>query len=93
MLYVDHERWGQTAADLRQLALHEIAQGSCATEVAEQTGRRPHTVMAWLHAYNEHGPAALAYRRTGGRPPFAPTSRPASARLSAPPSAPPRRRP
>jgi hypothetical protein len=24
--------------------------------------------MTWLHAYNEHSPAALVYRRTGGRP-------------------------
>jgi hypothetical protein len=29
-------------------------------------------VMGWLHAYNEHGPEALTYQRTGGRPPFAP---------------------
>ena len=28
--------------------------------------------MGWLHAYNAHGPDALVYRRTGGRPPFAP---------------------
>jgi hypothetical protein len=28
-------------------------------------------VMGWLHAYNEHGPEALSYQRTGGRPPFA----------------------
>jgi Homeodomain-like domain len=85
MLYVEHERWGQTAADLRDLAvsasharsrerflaLHEIAQGHCATEVAERTGRRPQTVMDWLHRYNDHGPAALLYQRSGGRPPFA----------------------
>ena len=83
MLRVDYGRWGQTPADLRQLALsalhprsrerflalHDIAQGSCATEVAERTDRRPHTVMDWLHTYNEHGPEALMYRRTGGRPP------------------------
>jgi transposase len=43
-------------------------------------------VMEWLHRYNEHGPAALAYRRTGGRPPFAQRSRPPSALRSAPPS-------
>jgi hypothetical protein len=24
--------------------------------------------MGWLHAYNEHGPRALIYQRTGGRP-------------------------
>ena len=87
MLRVDHGRWDQTVADLRHLALtaahprsrerflalHEMAQGSCATAVAERTGRRAQTVMGWLHAYNEHGPEAMTYQRTGGRPPFAPT--------------------
>jgi transposase len=84
VLHVDHERWDQTPADLRQLALsanhprsrerflalHDIAQGRCATEAAKRTDRRPHTVMGWLRMYNEHGPAALIYRRTGGRPPL-----------------------
>jgi transposase len=97
VLRVDHERWGQTRADLRHLALsatharsrerflalHDIAQGCCATEVAARTGRHPQTVMVWLHSYNERGPAALAYRRTGGRPPFAQRSRPPSAVRSA----------
>ena len=78
----DHQRWNQTVADLRHLALsaahprsrerflalHEIAQGSCATTGAARTGRRAQTVMGWLHAYNEHGPEALRYQRTGGRP-------------------------
>ncbi|PPQ30367.1 hypothetical protein CCS01_19635 [Rhodopila globiformis] len=82
VLHIDHPRWGQTVADLRDLALsaahprsrerflalHEIAAGSCATAVAERTGRRAQTVMGWLHAYNEHGPEALTYQRTGGRP-------------------------
>ena len=97
VLRVDHERWGQTLADLRRLALsaahprsrerllalHDIAQGSCATAVAERTGRRPQTVMEWVHGYNEHGPDALAWRRTGGRPPFAPGSPPLLVRKSA----------
>lgn len=98
MLQVDHQRWGQTVADLRDLALsaahprsrerflalHEIAEGGCATAVAERTGRRAQTVMGWLHAYNEHGPAALTYQRTGGRPPFAPISPPRWASRFAP---------
>jgi transposase len=67
----------------RFLALHEIAQGDCATAVAARTGRRPQTVMDWLHTYNEHGPAALVYQRTGGRPPFAQISLPPSARRCA----------
>ena len=98
MLRVDHGRWDQTVADLRYLALgaahprsrerflalHEIAEGSCATAIAERTGRRAQTVMGWLHAYNEHGPAALRYQRTGGRPPFVQTSPPRLASRCAP---------
>ena len=98
MLRVDHQRWAQTRADLRRLALtathgrtrerflalHDMAQGACATQVAERTGRHPQTVMEWLHLYNEHGPGALAYQRTGGRPPFAPASRPPLGKKSAP---------
>jgi transposase len=74
----------QTRTCERMLALHDIAQGACATEVAERTGRRPQTVMDWLHSYNEHGPEALSYRRTGGRPPFAQRSKQRLARKSAP---------
>jgi hypothetical protein len=84
MLRVDYERWGQTPAELRymalnathtrtrerMLALHDIAQGACATQVTERTGHRPQTVMDWLHNYNQHGPQALSYWRTGGRPPL-----------------------
>ena len=101
MLHVDHARWGQTPEDLRSLALSaphprtreralalfDIAQGSCATQVALRTARTAQTVMGWVHAYNERGPDALAYRRTGGRPPFAPGSRPVSARRCARPRA------
>src|SRR4051794_21209947 len=54
----------------RALALYEITQGSCATRVAACTGRHPQTVMDWVHAYNERGPDALVFRRTGGRPPL-----------------------
>ena len=99
MLRVDVSRWDQTAADLRNLALHahhprsrerffalhEVAQGGCATEIATRSGRHPQTVMGWVHAYNEHGPAALLDRRSGRRPPFARGSR-LSAKRSAPPS-------
>jgi hypothetical protein len=100
VLRVEHERWGQTGEDLRELALsarharsrerflalHEITRGGCASAVAERTGRHPQTVMGWLHRYNEGGPEAVQYRRTGGRPPFAPRSKPHSVRRSAPPS-------
>jgi transposase len=73
----------------RFLALYDIVQGSRgATRVALRAGRHPQTVMGWLRAYNAHGPEALVYRRTGGRPPFVPASRLALARSLAEPSAP-----
>jgi Tfp pilus assembly protein PilP len=75
----------------RFLALYEITQESCATRVAAQARRHPQTVMEWLHLYNT--PEALAYQRTGGRPPFARRSRPALARQSVPPNVQPQPRP
>src|SRR3954466_9845543 len=58
VLRVDCARWGQTPEDLRQLALSaphartreralalfDITQHRCATQVAVRTGRRAHTV-------------------------------------------------
>ena len=87
MLKVDFERWGQNLAQLRQsalaashprtrerfLALYDIAQGSNATLVAARIGRHFQSVQSWVHAYNERGPQALSFIRTGGRPPFVPT--------------------
>jgi Homeodomain-like domain len=108
VLRVEHAHWGQSPEDLRSLALSaphartreralalfEITQGRCATRLAARTGRHPQTVMGWVHAYNAHGPDALAFRRTGGRRPFfARSAKPNSARRSAPPSARPRRHP
>src|SRR3954463_12231082 len=98
MLRVESARWGQTPADLRELAmsashlrtrerflaLYEITQESCATRVAERTRRHPQTVMEWLHLYNTA--EALTYQRTG--PPFARRSKPASAKQSVPPNDP-----
>src|SRR5881409_2381681 len=89
VLRVDYARWGQTPEDLRHLALSaphartreralalfDITQHRCATQVAVRTGRRAHTVMDWVHAYNAQGPDALAFRRTGGRRPFLPAPR------------------
>ena len=74
MLRVDHARWDQTPADLRELAmsashprtrerflaLYEITQESCATRVAAQARRHPQTVMEWLHFYNTRGPEAIS---------------------------------
>src|SRR4029453_15012726 len=74
MLRVEHARWDQTPADLRELAmsaahprsrerflaLYEITQESCATRVAAQARRHPQTVMEWLHLYNTRGPEAIS---------------------------------
>ena len=109
MSRVHHERWDQTQADLRRLALtapygrtrerflalHNMAQGTCATQVAERTGCHPQTVMEWPHSYNEHGSEALAYQRTSGRPPLCPgieavlgaTVRTAQQQAASPPAA------
>jgi transposase len=100
VLRVDHARWDQTPEDLRHLArsaphartreralaLYDSARGICATQVAARTGRHPQTVMGWVHTFNAHGPEAIRYQRTGGRPPFALRSRRASARSCALPS-------
>src|SRR4051812_11541600 len=108
VLRVDYARWGQTPEDLRHLALSaphartreralalfDITQHRCATQVAVRTGRRAHTVLGWVHAYNAQGPGALTFRRPGGRRPFfAHVARPPSARRSAPLSPRPPRRP
>jgi hypothetical protein len=74
MLRVDHARWDQTPADLRELAmsaphprtrerflaLYEITQESCATRVAARTRRHPQTVTECLHLYNTRGPEAIS---------------------------------
>jgi hypothetical protein len=97
MLRVNFESWSQTIEDLREaacqsahprtrerfLALYEIASGSNATRVATITGRWDEAVMAWVHTYNEHGPEALIFRRTGGHPPFVRESEPHSPQRSA----------
>jgi hypothetical protein len=108
VLRVEYARWGQSPEDLRSLALSaphartreralalfDIAQHSCATQVAVRTGRRAHTGLGWGHADNAQGPDALAFRRTGGRRPlFCPHRKPNSARRSTPPSAQPPCRP
>lgn len=85
MIRPDPERWNQTPADLsrlavsaphprtreRFLALFQIASGQTnATQWAAAFGRCHESVMAWVHIYNDRGPDALTYRRTGGSAPF-----------------------
>ncbi|WP_366556842.1 helix-turn-helix domain-containing protein, partial [Endozoicomonas ascidiicola] len=38
--------------------------------MAFSTKRATHTLWKWIKAYNEFGPKALQYKRTGGPPPF-----------------------
>jgi Helix-turn-helix domain len=86
MLTVDTQRWDQTAENLREqalraehhrtrerfLALYEISKGKSATQTGLKAQRNPQTVMEWVHRYNQLGPAAMVYRRSGGHPPLCP---------------------
>lgn len=93
MLRVAHDRWHQTVDHLRALAvgaphprtrerflaLYRIAQGQSPAAWALESDRRHSTVLKWVHTYNESGPEALTYRRTGGWPPFLAKLQPSSA--------------
>jgi Helix-turn-helix domain len=83
MVRVEMQKWGQDLEDLRDraiqaphprtrerfLALSLIADGTHnATTWAAQFGRQDDTVLHWVHTYNQEGPDALTYRRTGGAP-------------------------
>jgi len=46
-----------------------LAQGWSANKVAELLERDAHTIGAWLAAFAQDGPAALAFEQTGGPPP------------------------
>lgn len=85
MLRPDYTKWNQTSEDLlklsmdaaslrsreRYLALYMIgSHQSNATKWAAQIGREDQTVMGWVHLYNAAGPEGVAYRHTGGAPPF-----------------------
>lgn len=85
MLKVAHAKWGQSLDDLREaamtsshvrtrerfLAVYEIArENENATSWAAAAARHFQTVHAWVHGYNDRGPEALHFRRTGGRTPL-----------------------
>jgi transposase len=85
MLRVDLARWGQSVEDLRAAsisaehhrtrerfqALYLIASGQFnATSCAKHIGRQDETVLGWIRLYNDAGPDALAYKKTGGRAPL-----------------------
>lgn len=85
MVRPDLAKWNQSLDDLlkgsieaahartreRYLALYMIASGQAnATVWAQKLDRENETVMNWVHNYNERGPDALIYRRTGGNLPL-----------------------
>ena len=53
----ERERWR---------ALWLLARGWSAALVAEALGRQPHTVGAWLAAFERGGPLAVTFEQTGG---------------------------
>lgn len=85
MIRPDFEKWGQSPKEIHQLsleadhprsreryqALYMIGTNQVnATQWAKQIGRKNQTVMEWVHKYNELGPTALLYERSGGRLPL-----------------------
>jgi len=85
MVHPDMAKWGQTPSDLRRLsieseharsrerflALFMIGSGQTnATRWASEIHHTKETVLSWVHRYNDQGPGALSYQRTGGRPPL-----------------------
>lgn len=82
MIRPDFQKWAQNAEDIRHLsieaeharsrerfqALYMIGTGQAnASQWAKQIKRRKQTVLAWVHRYNESGPAGIKYQHTGGR--------------------------
>lgn len=78
-------RWNQSVEELRELSLNAphprtrerfqalfmvASKQSNATDWARHNDRNDETVLKWIHSYNDSGPEALSYRRTGGAPPF-----------------------
>ena len=85
MVRPDTAKWNQTPDDLRRLAtdsshprtrerflaLYLIASGQTnATRWAAIIGREDDSVLNWVHKYNDGGPDALTYRRSGGHAPL-----------------------
>jgi hypothetical protein len=60
-VYAPHPRTRE-----RLLALVLLAQGQCAWGLCRILGRDVHTLLKWVHDFNQGGPTALIYRRTGG---------------------------
>jgi transposase len=56
----ERERWH---------AIWLLARGWSAAQVAEALGRDAHTIGDWIEAFQQKGPAGLAFEQTGGPPP------------------------
>jgi hypothetical protein len=56
----ERERWH---------ALWLLARGWSAAQVAEALERDPHTIGAWLRAFEQEGPRTVGFEQTGGSPP------------------------
>jgi hypothetical protein len=97
MIRPDTTKWKQTPDDLRRLATESVhprtrerflalyqivTEQTNATLWAVVIDRCDECVMGWVHAYNERGPEAMTYRRTGGTAPF--LRRPRRSRSSKP---------
>lgn len=77
------ERWQLDMGDVRQRmyrartprererwhALWLLARGWTAVAVAQALEREPHTIGAWVAAFRDDGPTALAFEQSGGSPP------------------------
>lgn len=85
MLKVLHDKWNQSPECLYQsglseqhprtrerfMALYRVCKSESATAVALSIGRQSRSVCQWVKNYNQAGPEALHYKRSGGHPPFA----------------------
>jgi transposase len=56
----ERERWH---------AIWLLARGWSAAQVAEALERDAHTIGGWIQAFQQKGPAGLAFEQTGGPPP------------------------
>ena len=56
----ERERWH---------AIWLLARGWSAVQVAEALERDAHTIGDWVEAFDQKGPASLAFEQTGGPPP------------------------
>jgi len=71
------ERWQLDVSDRaptprereRWHALWLLARGWTTLAVSEALEREPHTIGAWVAAFSDNGPTALAFEQSGGSPP------------------------